>query len=117
MTPIQVEYGRVNGHFIVANPDAEENFAREPVTDIAESRRFYKFVSRIQNEYQMWKKGKPVTMLNEDRIAQLNNIGFEFSISGYRKYKEREVPELDWVTRMQQMEAFQSEMGHLKVDP
>ena len=51
-------------------------------------------------------------MLTEEWVAQLQNVGFELLTK-----LDRSVPDLDWSTRIQQLETFQSEMGHLRVDP
>mmetsp|Transcript_22786 Transcript_22786/g.42942 ORF Transcript_22786/g.42942 Transcript_22786/m.42942 type:complete len:216 (-) Transcript_22786:715-1362(-) len=108
-----VEFGRVNRHFNIPNPDDPDNFVGEHTTDVAEARRFYKFVSRVQTEYRALQKGLHVIMLNDERIAQLRNIG-----TPHRTRQERRtVPDVDWSMRIQQMEAFLSEMGHLRVDP
>ena len=81
-------------------------------SDVADAKRFYKFVQKIHTEYRALQRGVPSTMLTEERVAQLQNVGFEFSTN-----LDRSVPDLDWSTRIQQLEAFQSEMGHLRVDP
>ena len=66
----------------------------------------------IQTEYRPLQRGVPSTMLTEERVAQLQNVGFEFSTK-----LDMSVPDLDWSTRIHQLEAFQYEMGHLRVDP
>ncbi len=58
-------------------------------------------------------RGIPSSILTEERIVQLRNIGFEFS----SKPAQKIVPDLEWSMRIQQLEAFQSEMGHMRVDP
>ncbi|KAL7438389.1 hypothetical protein ACHAXH_007609, partial [Discostella pseudostelligera] len=112
-----VEFGRVNRHFNVPNPIPENADGREmivdPSSDVADAKRFYKFVVKLNTDYRNLQRGIPSTILTEERINQLINIGFEFST----KPAQKAVPELDWNTRIQQLEAFQSEMGHLKVDP
>ena len=81
-------------------------------SDVADAKRFYKFVQKIYTEYQALQQGVPSTMLTEERVAQLQNMGFELSMN-----LDRSVPDLDWSMRIQQLEAFQSEIGHLRVDP
>lgn len=112
----QVEFGRVNRHFKVPNPAPDNGEGREMLQDlsseVADAKRFYKFVQKIHTEYRALRRGIPSTMLTEERIAQLQNVGFEISTK-----PDRSVPDLDWSTRIQQLEAFQSEMGHLRVDP
>ena len=53
-------------------------------------------------------RGVPSTFLIEERISQLRNVGFEFSLKNGKV-----VPVLDWSSRIQQLEAFHSEMGHM----
>ena len=77
-----------------------------------EANRFYKFVQKIHTEYRALVRGHPSSFLTEERLGQLRQIGFEFFTKA-----EKEVPEVDWSTRMQQLEAFHSQMGHLRVDP
>ncbi len=112
-----MEFGRVNRHFNVPNPIPENADGREmivdPSSDVADAKRFYKFVVKLNTDYRNLQRGIPSTILTEERINQLINIGFEFST----KPAQKAVPDLDWNTRIQQLEAFQSEMGHLKVDP
>jgi len=110
----QVEFGRVNRHFKVPNPapDNGDAILEDPNSGAADANRFYKFTQKIHTEYRALQRGVPSTMLTEERIAQLQNIGFEFSTKA-----DKTVPDLDWSTRIQQLEAFLSEMGHLRVDP
>jgi len=110
-----VEFGRANQHFKVPNPAPDNGEGRVKLqnlsTDVAEANRFFKFVAKIHTEYRALRRGISSSMLTEDRITQLELIGFEFSTK-----VEKEVPEVDWSTRIQQLEAFRSEMGHLHVD-
>jgi len=111
-----VEFGRVNRHFKIPNPAPDNGEGRaelqDPTSDVSEARRFFKYVQKIQTEYRALRRGVPSTMLTEERIKQLELIGFEFSAK-----VEKEVPKVDWNTRIQQLEAFRTEMGHLRVDP
>lgn len=111
-----VEFGRVNRHFNVPNPapDNVENrgLLQDSSSDTADANRFYKFVSRIHSEYRGLQRGVASSFLTEERIVQLQSIGFEFNTK-----QDKDVPEIDFSTRIQQLEAFQSEMGHMRVDP
>ena len=60
----------------------------------------------------MQRTGSGNGLLNDERIEQLRKIGFEFSAR-----PEKVIPEVDWNTRIQQLEAFGQEMGHMRVDP
>lgn len=109
-----MEFGRVNRHFNVPNPDnGLDNTIIDPSSAAADAKRFYKFVLKLNTDYRALQRGIPSTVLTEERIEQLLNIGFEFST----KPAQKTVPDLDWNTRIQQLEAFSSEMGHLRVDP
>jgi hypothetical protein len=110
---VQVEFGRVNRHFNVPNPELADDMIVDPSSEAADAKRFYKFVVKLNTDYRALQRGIPSTILTEERICQLLNIGFEFST----KPAQKPVPNLDWTTRIQQLEAFQSEMGHLRVDP
>ena len=110
---MQVEFGRVNRHFSVPNPENVDDIIVDPSSEAADAKRFYKFVVKLNTDYRALQRGIPSTILTEERISQLHNIGFEFST----KPAQKPVPDLDWTTRIQQLEAFQSEMGHLRVDP
>ena len=113
----QVEFGRVNRHFNVPNPGSNSYDGQEtiddPTSEVADAKRFYKFVVKLNTDYRALQRGVPSTILTEERIAQLRSIGFEFSTKPAHKV----VPDVDWPTRVQQLEAFRSEMGHMKVDP
>lgn len=108
-----VEYGRVNRHFNVPKEFNDTNRGIVMNSDAAEQNRFHKFVSKLHTEYRAIQRGATSTMLNEERIAQLRNIGFEFSA----KADKKSIPEVDWPTRLQHLESFKTEMGHLKIDP
>ena len=107
----------MNRHFNVPNPgpnsyDGQETID-DPTSEVADAKRFYKFVVKLNTDYRALQRGVPSTILTEERIAQLRAIGFEFSTKPAYKV----VPDVDWPTRVQQLEAFRSEMGHMKVDP
>ena len=117
---LQVEFGRVNRHFNVPNPLREggnSQYLKDLTPELAEANRFYKFVAKIHIDYRAFRRGDGVAMpihnmLTAERILQLREIGFEFG-----RKAEKSVPEMDWSARVQQLEAFRSEMGHLRVDP
>ncbi|KAL9178325.1 hypothetical protein ACHAXT_001753 [Thalassiosira profunda] len=108
-----VEFGRVNRHFDVANPVPDGADPPDANTEAAEAVRFYKFVKRLHTEYRALQRGGGTgNFLTPDRVEQLRAIGFQFNAK-----PEKEVPTLDWATRVSQLEAFHSEMGHMHVDP
>jgi hypothetical protein len=47
--------------------------------NVASAYRLYKWVNRIINEYPTYASGKYSRLLNEERVRQLNSIGFEFN--------------------------------------
>lgn len=75
-------------------PPESEDVQIEDHSDYADAKRFYKFVQRVQTEYRSLHRGGTSSLLNEERIAQLRNIGFDFSVK-----PERIVPDVDWNTR------------------
>ncbi|KAL7526998.1 hypothetical protein ACHAXR_004649 [Thalassiosira sp. AJA248-18] len=111
-----VEFGRVNRHFNVPNPAPDNaeyrGLLQDLSSDTADANRFYKWVGRLHTEHKALQRGVVSTFLTEERVAQLQNIGFEFNTK-----QDKTVPEIDWSTRVQQLESFQSEMGHMRVDP
>jgi hypothetical protein len=113
----QAEFGRVNRHFNVPNPALDnadgQGIIEDPTSEAADAKRFYKFVVKLHTDYRALQRGIPSSILTEERIVQLRNIGFEFS----SKPAQKIVPDLEWSMRIQQLEAFQSEMGHMRVDP
>lgn len=108
----QLEFRRVNGHFNVPNPESE-GIHIENQSDFSDAYRFHKFVKRIDTEYRLLQRtGACNGLLNDERIEQLRKIGFVFSIK-----PEKVIPEVDWNARIQQLEAFGQEMGHMRIDP
>jgi len=131
-----VEFGLVNRHFNVPNPATYNVNGRLLLQDrspeVAEATRFFRFVQRIHHEHRNLQQGIPSNMLTENRLRRLEEIGFKFSnkagpggrprAHGRPRHAssaeaEKEVPDVSWSTRIQQLEAFRSEMGHLHVDP
>ena len=108
----------LNRHFNVPSPlrDNGDAETREKLQNLnaeeKEQNRFYKFVQKIHTEYRALRRGVPSNFLTDERIQQLRNVGFEFELKN-----EKVVPVLDWSTRIQQLEAFHSEMRHMRVDP
>lgn len=103
-----VEFGRVNRHFNVPHPspDNAESRVIDPNSEAADQNRFYKFVAKLHADYRAMQRGVPPTVLTDERISMLHNVGFEFTTK-----PDKSVPEVDWSTRMQHLEAFQAEMG------
>ena len=46
--------------------------------DIANAYRLYMWVNQIRGEYLLYSSGKPSRLLNDERVNQLTDIGFEF---------------------------------------
>eukprot|EP00956_Cyclotella_meneghiniana_P005765 scaffold7460_cov64-Cyclotella_meneghiniana.AAC.9 len=70
-----IEFGRLNGHFQVPNPDYDDVDNSEGTS--VEAARFYKWVNNLHTEYQAYKTvGSNV--LNDERVLQLIKIGFQF---------------------------------------
>lgn len=78
----KVAFGRLNGHYNVPCPIPENVDADHYNGDdeqISNAFRLYKWVRRIINEYPGYLSGKSSRLLNEDRVRQLTDIGFEFN--------------------------------------
>ena len=74
----------MNGHFDVPCPVSESNDEEDAdganegdSGETAEALRFFRWVQRLHEEYRAFKNGKQ-TKLNDARVTQLLNIGFEF---------------------------------------
>ncbi|KAL7535605.1 hypothetical protein ACHAWF_005212 [Thalassiosira exigua] len=120
-TPIapQVEYGRVNGHYNVPDPVADNPRATmdDLDRDTEKARRFHKWVKKVRAAYRSAGRSggvRPGDFLTADRVARLREIGFDADAKVKAKSP---VPLLDWPTRLRQLEAFRAEVGHLRVDP
>lgn len=76
----QAEFGKVNGHFHVPNPD----FDAGDVSDSArydtgtEAMRFYRWVNSLHVEYEAFRSGNGSKILNDERVLQLVKLGFQF---------------------------------------
>eukprot|EP00804_Cyclotella_cryptica_P027031 CCRYP_013671-RA/>CCRYP_013671-RA protein AED:0.05 eAED:0.05 QI:161/0.66/0.5/1/1/1/4/672/562 len=77
-----VAFGRLNGHYNVPCPiPGNLNADRYNGDDeqVSNAFRLYKWVKRILNEYPAYSSGKSSRLLNEERVRQLTDIGFEFN--------------------------------------
>lgn len=75
-----VEFGRINRHYNVDSPFPEGyigDYEGEDA-DLVEAHRFHKWVRRIHSEYRTYVSGKGSRMLNDARVMQLREIGFQF---------------------------------------
>ncbi|KAL7529903.1 hypothetical protein ACHAXR_005173 [Thalassiosira sp. AJA248-18] len=75
-----VEFGRINRHYTVQSPFPEGYIGDYEAEDgeLVEAHRFHKWVKRIHAEYRAYASGKGSRMLNEARVMQLREIGFQF---------------------------------------
>ncbi|KAL9189369.1 hypothetical protein ACHAXT_009044 [Thalassiosira profunda] len=76
-----VEFGRINRHYNVQSP-FPEGYAGEyegEDGELVEAHRFHKWVRRIHTEYRAYAAGKGSRMLNDARVMQLREIGFQFA--------------------------------------
>jgi hypothetical protein len=76
-----VEFGKLNGHFNIPCPIPEHMEADGYHGDndnIAQAFMLYKWIIRLKEEYQVYTRGGHCKLLNEDRIKELNSIGFTF---------------------------------------
>lgn len=78
----QIEFGRVNRHYNTESPFPEGYLGDEGEQDaeLVEAHRFHKWVRRIHAEYRVYVSGKLSRMLNDDRVTQLREIGFQFIV-------------------------------------
>lgn len=75
-----MEFGRINRHYNVDSPFPEGyigDYEGEDA-DLVEAHRFHKWVRRIHSEYRTYVSGKGSRMLNDARVMQLREIGFQF---------------------------------------
>jgi len=76
-----VEFGRLNRHYNVLSP-FPEGYAgefEEQDGELVEAHRFSKWVKRIHAECRVYESGKGSRMLNDTRVMQLREIGFQFA--------------------------------------
>ncbi|KAL7536837.1 hypothetical protein ACHAWF_015139 [Thalassiosira exigua] len=75
-----VEFGRINRHYNVQSPFPEGYVGDYEGDDpeLVEAHRFFKWVKRIHAEYRSYLTGKGSRMLNDGRVMQLREIGFQF---------------------------------------
>mmetsp|Transcript_20231 Transcript_20231/g.35972 ORF Transcript_20231/g.35972 Transcript_20231/m.35972 type:complete len:774 (-) Transcript_20231:96-2417(-) len=119
-----VEYHQEHGNFEVPWPVSEED---DGIGDgdvgnsdeTVEKYKFYKWVARLHNEYRAYEKGTH-SKLNAERVDKLKNVNFQFkgpksrgrpSTSNYAL-----VPKISWEKRIQQLESFKADTGHLDID-
>jgi len=78
-----MEFGRINRHYNVQSPFPEGylgDHEGEQDAELVEAQRFHKWVRRIHAEYRAYASGKMSRMLNDARVMQLREIGFQFSM-------------------------------------
>ncbi|KAL7535623.1 hypothetical protein ACHAXR_006617 [Thalassiosira sp. AJA248-18] len=116
-----VEFHRVNRHFNVPPPREDSGVNDKDKSELAEARKFYKWFSQLDIWYRAYKNGT-TTRLNEDRIRQLVELGFEFKLGlefkggPRRKRGSLPVPDLPFEKRKKQLQKFKAELGHLNID-
>jgi len=107
-----VEFSRVNRHFNVPLP--EKNCKDD--SEIADAMRFYKWVHQIHLGYRYYQDGNK-TILNDDRVKQLLDLGFEFKVDEKPVFaKDTAITKIPFEKRAEQMQRFQQELGHLNID-
>ena len=77
-----VEFGRINRHYNVQSPFPEGYVGDYEGEDgeVVEAHRFHKWVKRIHAEYRSYASGKGSRMLNDARVMQLREVGFQFGV-------------------------------------
>jgi hypothetical protein len=87
---LQAEFGRLNGHFSVPNPEEIDNNAEHEQYDTStEATRFYKWVNSRHDEYESFRSGAGSKVLNDERVVQLLKLGFQFDSRGGYELLER----------------------------
>lgn len=67
--------------------------------------------------YRYFLRGEKYNGVNEDRINQLMELGFEFKDSNKIKGNRfQNIPDIPFERRLEQVQQFQEQMGHLNVD-
>ena len=71
----------MNGHYNVQSPFPDDYLGdtQDQDAEIVEAHRFAKWVKRIHAEYRSYAIGKEGRMLNDARVMQLREIGFQFA--------------------------------------
>lgn len=116
------EHHRQKGTFDVQCPVSEEDDTRGDSGNSPETQekyKFYKWVSRLHNEYRAYEKGTS-SKLNDERVEKLRGINFQFKGPKSRGRPSSSnlshVPKLSWEKRMQQLKSFKADTGHLNID-
>jgi len=119
-----VEFRREHGNFDVPCPLGEEDDNADGdgmgnSEEIMERYKFYKWVTRLHNEYRAYEKGTS-SKLNADRVEKLKDVDFEFKGPKSRGRPSTNnitlVPKLSWEKRLVQLQAFKTDTGHLNID-
>ena len=78
---VQVDFGRLNRHYNVSSPFPEGYVGdfEDQNEEVVEAHRFSKWVKRIHAEYRAYAQRKGSRMLNDARVMQLREIGFQFA--------------------------------------
>ena len=98
-------------HFDVPRPELSTD---DP--EASEAMRFYKWVQSLHKGYKAYLDGKQ-GILNEERVNKLLGLGFEFKEEVRTKAKRAAVPEIPFEDRVEQLNKFHGEFGHLNIDP
>eukprot|EP00584_Thalassiosira_punctigera_P012291 CAMPEP_0172560836 /NCGR_PEP_ID=MMETSP1067-20121228/90397_1 /TAXON_ID=265564 ORGANISM="Thalassiosira punctigera, Strain Tpunct2005C2" /NCGR_SAMPLE_ID=MMETSP1067 /ASSEMBLY_ACC=CAM_ASM_000444 /LENGTH=771 /DNA_ID=CAMNT_0013350723 /DNA_START=196 /DNA_END=2511 /DNA_ORIENTATION=+ len=119
-----LEFYAKNGTFDVPCPLAEEDDdaggdGMGNSEEVRERYKFYKWATRLHNEYRAFEKGTS-SKLNAERVEKLKNINFQFKGPKSRGRPSASngnlVPKLSWEKRLQQLESFRADTGHLDID-
>mmetsp|Transcript_24877 Transcript_24877/g.53664 ORF Transcript_24877/g.53664 Transcript_24877/m.53664 type:complete len:789 (-) Transcript_24877:315-2681(-) len=117
-----VEYHQKHGNFEVPCPVSEEVDTNGDVGNSEETEekyKFFKWVSRLHNEHRAYEKGTS-SKLNEERVQKLKSVNFQFKGPKSRGRPStgniNPVPSLPWEKRIQQVESFRQDTGHLNID-
>ena len=97
-------------HFDVPRPAPNSD---DP--EASEAMRFYQWVQSLHKGYKPYLEGKQ-SILNAERVNKLLQAGFEFE-EVRTKAKRAAVPEVPFETRVEQLNKFRGEFGHLNIDP
>ncbi|KAL3759263.1 hypothetical protein ACHAWU_002064 [Discostella pseudostelligera] len=75
-----VDFGRTHMHYNVQSPFPDDFLGdiEDQSAELVEAHRFAKWVKRIHSEYRSYATGKEGRMLNDARVMQLREIGFQF---------------------------------------